>query len=214
MTRTEAGEMARKAGVPVTLTDNYALYFIKKSKAIRTNRLQNSGTDSGRSKVYQSEQQAMRKYPESTMNLSEKECQKYFKRIVNSKTYQSLVSGSTGQTNPALRFMKASDNARVSGQASRAGVALRPNLGTNKYVMLHELAHTAGNMHHDVGFRQTLVKLVSRFMGVAMAKDLKKEFRARKLKMKVSQTIMSPLKWYESYLKMAKMRSNGLGGQR
>ena len=189
------------------LANKYANYFSKKSRAIRTNRLQQSRTDSGRSKVYQSEFSVQRKYPESSMNLSEKDCLKYFKRIVKSKTYQSLVQGSTGMHNPGIRFMKASQNARVAGQASYSGIALRPNSGTNKYVIIHELAHTAGNMHHDVGFRQTLVKLVSRFLGTAMAKDLKKEFRSRKLKMSVSQNIMSPLKWLESYQRMENMRS-------
>jgi hypothetical protein len=61
-------------------------------------------------------------------------------------------------------------------------------------------------MHHDVGFRVDLVKLVSRFLGTQMAKDLKKEFRSRKLKMSVSQNIMSPLKWLEGYNRMAAMR--------
>lgn len=185
----------------------YAEYFEKKSRAIRTNRLQQSRTDSGRSKVYQSEFAVQRRHPESSMNMSEKECLKYFKRIVKSKTYQSLVQGSTGMHNPGIRFMKASQNARVAGQASYSGIALRPNSGTNKYVIIHELAHTAGNMHHDVGFRQTLVKLVSRFLGTAMAKELKKEFRSRKLKMSVGQNIMSPLKWLESYKKMEAMRN-------
>jgi hypothetical protein len=110
-------------------------------------------------------------------------------------------------SDPQLRFMKSSQNARVAGQASYYGIALRPNHGTNKYTIIHELAHTAGNMNHDVGFRQTLVKLVSRFLGVRVAKDLKKEFRSRKLKMSVSQSIMSPLKWLESYERMEKIRN-------
>jgi hypothetical protein len=189
------------------LANKYANYYAKKSRAIRTGRLQASGTDSGRSKVYQSEFALQRKYPDSSEMISEKECQKYFKRIVKSKTYQSLVTGSRGMSDPQLRFMKASSNPRVAGQASYYGVALRPGIGTNKYVILHELAHTAGHMHHDVGFRQTLVKLVSRFLGTQMAKDLKKEFRSRKLKMSVSQNIMSPLKWLEGYNRMAAMRS-------
>ena len=189
------------------LANKYANYYAKKSRAIRTGRLQASGTDSGRSKVYQSEFAVQRKYPDSSEMISEKECQKYFKRIVKSKTYQSLVTGSRGMSDPQLRFMKASSNPRVAGQASYYGVALRPGIGTNKYVILHELAHTAGHMHHDVGFRQTLVKLVSRFLGTQMAKDLKKEFRSRKLKMSVSQNIMSPLKWLESYQRMENMRS-------
>ena len=189
------------------LANKYANYYAKKSRAIRTGRLQASGTDSGRSKVYQSEFALQRKYPDSSEMISEKECQKYFKRIVKSKTYQSLVTGSRGMSDPQLRFMKASSNPRVAGQASYYGVALRPMVGTNKYTILHELAHTAGHMHHDVGFRQTLVKLVSRFLGTQMAKDLKKEFRSRKLKMSVSQNIMSPLKWLEGYNRMAAMRA-------
>jgi 3,4-dihydroxy-2-butanone 4-phosphate synthase len=184
----------------------YNAYFLKKDSQIRRNRVSLTTTDSGKAKVYQSEFSVQRKYPESSTNLSEKERQKYFKRIVKSKTYQSLVFGNTGMHNPGIRFMKASANARVAGQASYSGIALRPNSGTNKYVIIHELAHTAGNMHHDVGFRQTLVKLVSRFLGTAMAKDLKKEFRSRKLKMSVGQNIMSPLKWLESYKKMEAMR--------
>ena len=208
MTRSEAGQVARDYGLTYdNLGDKWALYYLKKSKSINTNRLQNSGVDSGRSKVYQSEFAVQRLYPECSSNLSEKECQKYFNRIVKSKTYQSLVTGDRGMSDPQLRFMKASQNARVAGQASYYGIALRPNHGTNKYTIIHELAHTAGNMNHDVGFRQTLVKLVSRFLGVRVAKDLKKEFRSRKLKMSVSQSIMSPLKWLESYERMEKIRN-------
>ena len=188
------------------LAHKYANYFHKKSRAIRTGRLQASGVDSGRNKVYQSEFALQRKYPDSSEIISEKDCRKYFNRIVKSKTYQSLVTGSRGQSDPQLRFMKASSSPRVAGQASWNGVALRPMVGTNKYTILHELAHTAGHMHHDVSFRVTLVKLVSRFLGTQMAKDLKKEFRSRKLKMSVSQNIMSPLKWLEGYNRMAAMR--------
>ena len=77
----------------------------------------------------------------------------------------------------------------------------------NKWVVLHELAHTAGHMHHDVPFRQALVKLISRFLGTEVAKELKRQFRQRKVKMTVSQNIQSPEKWLENYNKMAAMRS-------
>ena len=188
------------------LANKYANYFHKKSRAIRTGRLQASGVDSGRSKVYSAEFAVQRKYPDSSQNMTEKEATRYFKRIIKSKTYQNLC-GSNGRTSPTLRFMKASSSPRVAGTAGWNGVvSLRPHCGTNKYTILHELAHTAGNMHHDVGFRVDLVKLVSRFLGTDMAKDLKKEFRSRKLKMSVSQNIMSPLKWLEGYKRMAAMR--------
>ena len=204
---TDAYQAALATGVMNNdLANKYANYFQKKSRAIRTGRLQASGVDSGRSKVYSAEFAVQRKYPDSSVNLSEKETTRYFKRIIKSKTYQNLC-GSNGRTNPTLRFMKASANPRVAGTAGYNGViSLRPNCGTNKYTLLHELAHTAGNMHHDIGFRVDLVKLVSRFLGTDMAKDLKKEFRSRKLKMSVSQNIQSPLKWLESYQKMAAMR--------
>ena len=189
------------------LANKYANYVDKKLRQIKRNRVSLTATDSGRSKVYQSEFAVQRKYPESSTNLSEKEASKYFKRIVKSKTYQSLC-GQSGVTNPSLRFMKASSNPRVAGTAGWNGViSLRPGCGTNKYTIIHELAHTAGNMHHDVGFRQTLVKLVSRFLGTDMAKDLKKEFRSRKLKMSVSQNIKSPLRWLEDYRKMEAIRA-------
>jgi len=205
---TDAYQAALATGVMNNdLANKYANYFQKKSRAIRTGRLQASGVDSGRSKVYSAEFAVQRKYPDSSQNMTEKEATRYFKRIIKSKTYQNLC-GSNGRTSPTLRFMKASSSPRVAGTAGWNGVvSLRPHCGTNKYTILHELAHTAGNMHHDVGFRVTVVKLVSRFLGTQMAKDLKKEFKSRKLKMTVSQNIQSPLKWLESYQKMAAMRS-------
>lgn len=204
---TDAYQSALATGVMNNdLANKYANYFAKKSRAIRTGRLQASGVDSGRSKVYSAEFAVQRKYPDSSVNLSEKETTQYFKRIVKSKTYQNLC-GNNGRKSPTLRFMKASSSPRVAGTAGYNGViSLRPNCGTNKYTIIHELTHTAGNMHHDVGFRVDLVKLVSRFLGTQMAKDLKKEFRSRKLKMSVSQNIMSPLKWLEGYNRMAAMR--------
>lgn len=203
----EAYKMALATGLMGNdLANKYANYVNRKTSQIKRNRMSLSGTDSGRSKVYQSEFAVQRKYPESSMDMSEKECRKYYNRIVNSMTYKSLVT-ERGQSTPELRFMKASNNARVAGVASYRGIALRPGCGTNKYTVLHELAHTAGYMHHDVGFRQTLLKLVSRFLGTEMAKDLKKEFKSRKLKMTVSQTIKSPEKWLQDYNKMAALRA-------
>ena len=189
------------------LAMKYADYFSKKQKAIRTGRLQNSYVDSGRNKVYKSEWATERKFPEAKQSMTEKEITKFYKRVVKSKTYQSLVT-ERGQSDPALRIMKTVNyNARVAGQASWRGVALQPSCGMNKWVVLHELAHTAGHMHHDLPFRQTLVKLISRFLGTEVAKELKRQFRAHKVKMSVSQVIMSPEKWLDNYNKMAALRA-------
>lgn len=189
------------------LANKYADYFQKKTRQIKRNRLQNSHVDSGRNKVYQSEFATERKFPECRKSMTEKEITKYYKRVVKSKTYQTLAS-ERGQLNPPLRIMKQVNyNARVAGQASYRGVALQPSCGMNKWVVLHELAHTAGHMNHDVGFRQTLVKLISRFLGTEVAKELKRQFRERKVKMSVSQTILSPEKWLFNYRKMEAMRN-------
>ena len=190
------------------LANKYANYVAKKLKQQKTGRLQNSYVDSGRNKVYQSEFATERKFPECRQSMTEKEITKFYKRVVKSKTYQSLAEEGRGQTNPSLRFMKeVKYNARIAGQASYRGVALQPSCGMNKWVVLHELAHTAGHMHHDLPFRKTLVKLISRFLGTEVAKELKRQFRERKVKMSVGQNIKSPLKWLEDYNRMAAMRS-------
>ena len=188
------------------LAMKYADYFGKKQKAIKTGRLQNSYVDSGRNKVYKSEWATEAKFPECKQSMSEKEITKFFKRVVKSKTYQTLSE--KGNSNPRLDFMKTVNyNARIAGQATYGMVRLQPSCGMNKWVVLHELAHTAGHMHHDVPFRQALVKLISRFLGTEVAKELKRQFRQRKVKMNVSQTIKSPEKWLQDYNKMAALRA-------
>ena len=193
------------------LANKYANYVAKKLKQQKTGRLQNSYVDSGRNKVYKSEWATERKFPECKKSMTEKEVTKFFKRVVKSKTYQSLSE--KGCSNPSLEFMKTVNyNARIAGQATSYGkIRLQPSCGMNKWVILHELAHTAGHMHHDLPFRQTLVKLISRFLGTEVAKELKRQFRAHKVKMSVSQTIKSPLKWLEDYNKMAAMRQKVKG---
>ena len=188
------------------LAMKYANYWTKKQKAIKTGRLQNSYVDSGRNKVYKSEWATEAKFPECKQSMSEKEITKFFKRVVKSKTYQTLSE--KGSSNPRLEFMKTVKyNARIAGQATYGMVRLQPSCGMTKWVVLHELAHTAGHMHHDVPFRQALVKLISRFLGTEVAKELKRQFRQRKVKMNVSQTIKSPEKWLQDYNKMAALRA-------
>ena len=183
----------------------YSDYFAKKSRQIKTGRLQNSFVDSGRNKVYKSEWATEAKFPECKQSMTEKEITKFFKRVVKSKTYQTLSEkGCIKQ--PTLEFMKTVNyNARIAGQATSGGrIRLQPSCGMNKWVVLHELAHSIGHMHHDVPFRQALLKLISRFLGVEVAKELKRQFRKNKVKMTVSQTIKSPEKWLQDYNKMTR----------
>jgi hypothetical protein len=79
--------------------------------------------------------------------------------------------------------------------------------GLNIYTVLHELAHTCGNLHHDIKFRIDLVELVSHFIGKKEGMALKKIFTSNKLKMKMPETILEPLEWLDKYNKMIIVRS-------
>jgi predicted metal-dependent hydrolase len=200
----ESYDMAMNVGMSDELAVKYSAYYAKKTKMKKTGRTANK--DSSQTKVYRAEWAFEKKFPQVKEKMTEKEVQKFFKRVVNSKTYEKL-RGDT--TKPDLSFMKDMGGySRTAGRAWRNNVTLSPSTGMNKYVVLHELAHTTGNMHHDVSFRQDLIKLVSRFLGVDCAKGLKKEFKEKKLKMTISQNIMSPLKWLENYNKMMKVRES------
>jgi hypothetical protein len=191
------------------LANKYANYVEKKLRQKQKNRVCLT-TDSSMNKVYRAEWALQRKYSELKESMTEKQVKAYFKRVKGSKTYQKLCEDNgNGKKNPDLRIMRdMGGRSRIAGTASSwGGMSLSPSTGFNKYTILHEFAHLCGNMHHDVGFRQDLLKLVSRFLGVKYAKDLKKEFKERKLKLSVSQTIQSPLKWLETYEKMAAMRA-------
>ena len=73
------------------LANKYANYVGKKLKQQKTGRLQNSYVDSGKNKVYKSEWATERKFPEVKQSMTEKEITKFFKRVVKSKTYQTLA---------------------------------------------------------------------------------------------------------------------------
>ena len=78
------------------------------------------------------------------------------------------------------------------------------------YTIIHEFAHLCGNMHHDIGFRRDVIKLSSRFFGTEFAKMLKGQFKKAKLKVTVSQHIMTPEKWIESVMRMEKIREGNI----
>jgi len=78
--------------------------------------------------------------------------------------------------------------------------------GMDAYTLLHEMAHCAGHMHHDVSFRQCILRLTSRFIGVEAAKFLKKCFKEQGLKMSVRQGLKSPEEWLVGYQRLAAAR--------
>ena len=79
--------------------------------------------------------------------------------------------------------------------------------GFNEYTLIHELAHTAGEMHHGREFRNALLSLVSVFMGSKAGKELKKEFKAKKLKLGSHPKPYTFERWSAAREKMAAMRT-------
>ena len=189
----------------------YSNYLDRKTLQKRTGRV-SPYSDSTKSKVYSAEWDFRRRNPEGEQSMTIKEAEKYFYRIVKSKTYQSMVKTNQGKR-PTVRWSKdMGSRTRWAGRAytSCGMVVLSPSSGNNKYTILHELAHMCGNPHHDISFRQDLVRLVSRFMGTECGKDLKRCFRNKKLKMTLKTNVMEPLEWYKSYQKMERIRNGNI----
>ena len=206
--KARADPTGRRQALAVGMSDDlarkYALYVDKKKRQNLIGGFQTTGVDSGRQKVYDAENKTRKEFPELLQKLTKPQVNAFFKRVVKSKTYQSLVN-KTGQTAPALRFKDKS--VKAGSHASSRGVSIRPVDQMDKYTILHELAHTAGNMHHDLTCRTTLVKLVSRFLGVKIAKSLKRNFKDGKVKMSRKTTIETPDTWLAKYRRLEAMRA-------
>ena len=95
---------------------------------------------------------------------------------------------------------------RLSGYTDGKTVTLCPITGFNKYILLHELAHCLGHMHHGRSFRQCLVSLVGTFMGANEKKILKNEFKRKGLSFGEARKPMSFDNWLASKQRMEKMR--------
>ena len=195
--------------------NKYANYWSKKQKVIKTGKA--NFKDSGRQKTYNAEFAAIAEYRNKYPNdvkfkrLNWKQSQKYFKKIAKSKTYQDLCkkedASRYGRLDPQLEL--AHFRGRTAGQATWYGT-MRLQESNCPYTIIHEFAHLCGNMHHDIGFRRDVIKLSSRFFGVEFAKILKGQFKKNKLKVTVSQHIMTPEKWIESVMRMEKIREGNI----
>ena len=140
------------------------------------------------------------------------EAQKCAKKIYKSKTWiklwrESLDGDITkilgGQPAVVAKSRSGRGNA---GFTNGRTVTLDTYAGLNKYVLLHELTHCLGHMHHGRSFRQTLLKMVGAFMGAKEKKILKAEFKKRKLACGDARKPMTFEKWNASRIRMQEMR--------
>ena len=187
--------------------DKYLLYIKRRQKINLTGR--SSRIDSEMSRVYSAENNFIRAWESSGKTImkfaSLKEANQCMEKILKSKTWQKVNKANKHIT---LVEKRAMSNTRFAGRAQWDGsIVLCPLIGYNLYILIHELAHQAGHMHHDVSFRKTLLILVSRFMGIEAAALLKKEFKDNKLRMTRHTTVMTPDQWFKANMKVASARA-------
>ena len=177
-------------------------YVNKKETLIKTGRKNGKySRDSDKSKVYSAEFKYERTYGQGKKFKNLKEAQKYCDKVLASKTWKKISTA--GVRNIALAEMSGS---RTAGRAWAHNIDLNRRSGLNQYVLLHEMAHSAGNMHHDVRFRIALLKMVSRFIGSEHAAYLKACFKEKKLKVTESSNINSPEVWKKGYDRLVAAR--------
>ncbi len=177
-------------------------YVNKKETLIETGRKNGKHSrDSAKSKVYSAEFKYERTYGYGKKFKNLKEAQKYCDKVLASKTWKKISTA--GVRNIALAEMTGT---RTMGRAWDNNIDLNRKSGLNQYVLLHEMAHSAGNMHHDVRFRINLLKLVSRFIGSEQAAYLKACLKEKKLKVTESSNIKSPEVWKKGYDRLAAAR--------
>ena len=180
----------------------YLSYLNRKRTLINTGRKHGKySRDSDRSKVYNSEFKYERTYGQGKEFKNLAEAQKYCNKILASATWKKISK----KTNIALNICKGH---KLAGRAWGSNIDLNIQYGMNQCVLLHEMAHSAGNMHHDTQFRIDLLKLVSRFIGKEQATYLKKCFKEKKLKLSISKNVLTPDAWMKMKLRMEKARAN------
>jgi len=177
----------------------YVNYMQSKQRVVKTGRT--AYNDSGRSKTYKAEWKFQRKYHDTIKEFTtEKQVAAYMKRVLASKLWKDMTGGKQVSLN-----VKTIGH-RTAGRAYGSHIEINKMNGMDQYTLLHELAHCAGHMHHDVSFRQCVVKLTSRFIGAEAAKYLKSCFKEQKLKMNVRQSYKSPEDWLTSYQRLEAAR--------
>lgn len=184
---------AIKAGLNETQAANYDDYVRRKTRL--------PTRDSERQKTYNAEFAFESEFPHVRERMEFKECEKFVKRVLKSKLWSQFVNDDMKMRRLQKAYRKVSlyefKSKSWAGICYGNIIKLDSHSGTNKYVILHELAHAAGFNKHDYRFRWALLKLVSRFLGQAEAKGLKKAFRDHKLRY-TRPTVKDPQSWLKS----------------
>ena len=167
------------------MADTYKAYLMEHR------RRQNKGAygkDSEMGKVYKAEWSVKGLNSHKLKDIHDVE--KFAQRVVKSKTWAQLSK----RKHVAIVEMK-NVGGGIAACAEYGGVIKIKKSHMNKYVVLHELAHQAGHMHHGRSFRQTVLKLTSRFLGRDVANELKAAFKKQKLSYGEARKPLTEAQW-------------------
>ena len=186
--------------------------YLSKHKA-KQNKGAKGSRDSETTKTYEAEW-AFVKLVNNPEFKDIKEAQRYAKKLYKTKTWiklwQKSVESDVGRifsAQPEVVAMQ-SKSKKFSGLTNGTTVSLCTITGMGKYVLLHELAHCLGHMHHGRSFRQCVLSLVGQFMGANEKKLLKAEFKKRKLACGEAKKPQTFEQWSAAYKRMENMRKS------
>jgi len=151
------------------------------------------GKDSEQGKVYASEW-AIRSLlqPESSKFENVRDAQKFVDRVMKSKTWEKVRQNNRKRV-PVVAMRDRSGGVNALCEWS-GEIKCKPS-HMYKYVIIHELAHAAGHMHHGRSFRQCLLKLTSQFLGRDKADALKAQFKKRNLPFGDARKPLTEAQW-------------------
>ena len=188
--------------IPIDSSDPYHQYLRRHKKKHSMARFTSRDTESG--KLYKAEWAIESKLKNCSKNISFdtiEDVEKVLKRIIKSNTWSKL----TKRRNIYVGFKKKNGRG-FAGRAFGGYIELDRKNGNSLYVLLHELAHEAGAMHHGRTFRNNLLALVGAFLGSEIKRALTKEFRKRNLKIGKAPKPLSRESWEKRREQAKQMR--------
>jgi len=195
----------------------YEQYLMKHAE--KQNKGAKHTRDSERLKCYRAEwafQNEMKKKGNPIPTFSDlKEAQKSAKKIYKSKTWPKLYAESGGEDflnlfrykEPKVVLKQKSSGRGNAGHTDGYSVTLDKYAGLDAYTLIHELTHCLGHMHHGRSFRKALLRLVGTFLGAEYKKELKSQFKKRKLAFGEARKPMPFEQWKEMRQRMEKLRN-------
>lgn len=189
--------------VPINSSDPYHQYLLKHKRKHGMARFTSRDTESG--KLYASEwaiEHLLKKHPRNHSFDTIEQVEKNLKRILNSNTWAKLCK----RKKSIYVGFKKKNGRGVAGRAFGGYIELDSKNGNSVYVLLHELAHEAGAMHHGRTFRNNLLTLVGAFLGSDIKHALKREFKKRNLKVGKAPKPLSRESWEKRREQAKQMR--------